>query len=55
MTNEQLLETAQEAINNLFADTSVSADKCRENLKSLIDEIEILIESLDFGDDEEEL
>lgn len=44
--NENLYNKALQAIRDLFNDTSVSPDKCRENLKSLIEEMEIMIESL---------
>lgn len=50
MTNEQLLEKAKDAIDELFSDMSVSKVKCRENLRELISEIHIKIESLYLKD-----
>ena len=47
MSNEDLYKEALDAINELFADRSVSTEKAEENLKSLRDEIEILIDSLE--------
>ena len=40
-----------DAINKLFADSSVSKEKAEENLISLKDEIEVMIDSLllDYG------
>lgn len=46
MNNEQLYETAKNAIMDLFNDTSVSAQQAIENLTALQDEIEVLIEGL---------
>ena len=48
MDNEQLYENALEAITELFSDTSVSQGKAVENLESLIQEIQTMIES--FGE-----
>lgn len=45
--NEQLYKEASEAIQKLFDDTSVSQKQAKENLESLIGEIEIMIESLE--------
>lgn len=42
--NEKLKSKAFKAINNLFCDTSVSKQKCIENLRELIEDIEIKIE-----------
>jgi len=46
MNNEDLYKEALKAINALFADRSVGVKKALSNLKSLQDEIEILVESL---------
>jgi len=45
-TNERLYENALKAINRLFCDMSVSPDETEKKLNALIDEIEILRESL---------
>lgn len=44
--NEELYQEALKAINKLFGDTSVSQGKARENLENLIDEIQVMIDSL---------
>lgn len=44
--NEQLFRAAQDAITALYSDTSVDKEKCAENLQTLIEELEMLIESL---------
>lgn len=46
MSNEQLYQDALDAVNKLFSDKSVSQSKARENLKSLRDEIDLLIDTL---------
>lgn len=46
MSNEELLEKAKEAINELFGDMSVSQKTTRENLEELIGDIEIMIDGL---------
>jgi hypothetical protein len=51
-TNAERYEAAREAIQRLFKDMSVSQAAARINLKSLIDEIEILIDSLDSEEEE---
>jgi hypothetical protein len=50
MDNAELLEKAQDAINDLFSDMSVSPKQCRENLRELIADIEVKIESLGLED-----
>lgn len=45
--NEQLYEQASEAIAKLFSDKSVSQEQARENLESLIGEIEIMLDSME--------
>jgi hypothetical protein len=52
MTNEELYEKALEAIRDMFGDTSVGASKTRENLEGLIDEIEMMLDTLDYVEDE---
>lgn len=44
--DEKLYETAIEAIQELYNDTSVSKAECRENMQGLIEEIECMIEAL---------
>ncbi len=44
--NQELYDTAIYAIEELFGDTSVSKEKAKENLESLIHEIEVMIQSL---------
>ena len=46
MNNEQLLENARKAIEELFSDTSVSVQTAIENLQCLKDEIDISITAL---------
>ncbi len=46
MNNDELLEAARTAIDNLFGDTSVSRCKCRENLQDLQAEIETKLDAL---------
>jgi hypothetical protein len=45
--NRELYNRASEAINKLFNDTPVSKERAIENLEALIEEITILIESLE--------
>ena len=45
--HEKLVEEAKEAIQNLFGDTSVPQSTTRASLKDLIDEIKMMIETLD--------
>ena len=47
MSNEDLYQMAVQAINELFSDTSVSKETAIGNLRSLRDEIDTLIESLE--------
>lgn len=44
---ETLYDKAKEAIDELFGDKSVTQEEAKENLESLIGEIETMIESLD--------
>ena len=46
MSNEELLEKAKEAINELLSDMSVSQSTTRENLKELIGDIEVMLDGL---------
>jgi len=45
--SEQFYEEALQAIEKLFSDTSISKHEAIANLNSLIDEIQIMIESLE--------
>lgn len=46
MGNEELYEAAENAINELFGDTSVSKEQTIENLESLSSLIDSMIETL---------
>lgn len=46
MSNEELYAAALEAIKKLYSDMSVTPEQAKENLENLIEEIEILIETL---------
>jgi len=46
MTNEELLQRAEDAINELHGDTSVSLDVCLENLQQLGAQLGSLIEAV---------
>ena len=45
--NESLYEDVLSAINKLFSDREVSKSECINNLENLVDEINILIQSLE--------
>jgi len=47
MSNDELYQEALSAITRLFNDTSVPQPTCRENLNSLRDEIDILLDSIE--------
>lgn len=47
MTNDELFEKTIDTITELFRDTSVSKADCKANLQALIDEITILLDSLE--------
>lgn len=47
MTNDELYKRALDAIKELFGDTSVSQEETACALRALIDEAEIMIESLE--------
>lgn len=47
MTNKELLKVAEDAIETLFADISVSISKTMENLEELQSDIEAKLEALD--------
>lgn len=47
MGHERLVEKAKEAIGEIYGDTSVSQETTRESLKDLLDEIMLLLETLD--------
>ena len=46
MDNDELYEKALGAIQELFGDTSVSQSQAKDNLNSLIGEIQIMMEAL---------
>ncbi len=48
MTNTELYDRAVKAIQELHNDKSVSKEKAIENLETLKDEIEMMIEGLQF-------
>lgn len=61
MSHEDLVETAEEAIESVFADTTVPPTTVRDSLKSLLDLIKAKLETLGDldaqfheGDEEEE-
>jgi hypothetical protein len=45
-TNEELYEAALNAIGEMFSDVSVSRAATKENLRSLLYEIQIMLETL---------
>ena len=47
MSNEELYEKAKQAIDDLFGDRSVSISTCKENLRTLQGEIDIMLEALE--------
>ena len=47
MTNEELYNLASESIQKLFEDLNVPIEQCIENLLSLKEEIDTLIDSLE--------
>lgn len=49
-TNDQLYDEAKEAISELFSDRSVAAQTTRINLETLMDEIQIMVDSLPEDD-----
>jgi len=44
------VEAAKSAINAVFSDMSVSRSECRENLRDLQEEIEVLLDALETDD-----
>lgn len=54
MQHDELLENAKEAVKDLFNDRSVSISTTRESLEDIQSEIEILLDSLESDDIEEE-
>lgn len=48
--NEQLYEETLNQIRKLYSDTSVDTEVAKENLQTLIYEIENMIEALDYND-----
>jgi len=49
MTNMELFDQARESIMELYHDKSVSIEEAIINLETLRDEIDILIEGLEFS------
>jgi polyhydroxyalkanoate synthesis regulator phasin len=47
MSNEELYQKAENAIEELFSDTSVTPQKCAENMQELRDRIDEYVESLE--------
>jgi hypothetical protein len=47
MSNDDLYQKAIDAIVQLFGDMSVSKLECKNNLKTLIEEIETMLETLE--------
>ncbi len=47
MTHRNLVDRALEAVSNVFSDTSVGPEMTRDDLRGLIDEIEIMIEAIE--------
>lgn len=45
-------EKAEAAITDMFSDTTVSISEAKENLRALIDHLEMLLDSLPDEDDE---
>ena len=45
--NDKLYQAALDAVKELFSDNSVTADEARDNLRTLRDEIDIMIDSLE--------
>ena len=48
MENDELYQKALDAAEELFSDTSVTAEQCRNNLNALIFEIETMRDSLEI-------
>ena len=44
--HEELFKTASDAINNVFSDTSVSKEETERSLTGLLEDCEMLLESL---------
>jgi len=49
MKNDELYKQAMKSISDLFSDQSVSPEETITNLNAIIDEIEIMIESIKIG------
>jgi len=47
LTHQDLYDEARDAIQTLFSDTSVSPEETADSLRSMIDEIETLINTLE--------
>ncbi len=46
MTNEELVQKAKDAINDVFGDMTVSVETTKENLFELISDIKIMLNAL---------
>jgi hypothetical protein len=46
MTHDELVEAAEEAINKVFGDTSVSRSETKESLNSIIGHINTMLDTL---------
>lgn len=55
MSNERLYDAAMDAINALFGDQNVSRSETKNNLNSLIGEIEIMLNALDHDEQMEDM
>ena len=53
-TNERLFREAKTAIDQLFSDRTVSQSRARDNLATLRDEIDVLIDTLEEDEGEDE-
>ncbi len=53
MDNTELYNKALEAITELFSDADVTQAQCRNNLNSLIGEINMLLDTLESEEDNE--
>jgi len=53
LDNKNLYDIAIKSIQDLYGDKSVSISTCKENLNSLIGEIEIMLDCLDNDEETE--
>lgn len=52
MDHDAKVEAAKTAINNVFSDQSVSQSETARSLRSLVDEIDIMLDTLQQNDDD---